>query len=73
MRLGVVLPSAVGSGCRSREELGFDLGWIDERVAPAPLVAAASIAPSTAGLRVVASLPQGRTRSRSPKRPRSPT
>jgi alkanesulfonate monooxygenase SsuD/methylene tetrahydromethanopterin reductase-like flavin-dependent oxidoreductase (luciferase family) len=59
MRLGVVLRAPWAADAARAEELGFDLGWIDERVAPAPLVAAASIAPATGGLRVVASLAAG--------------
>ncbi len=41
------------------EELGFDLAWIEEARALAPLVVAAALAPRTSGIRIAASVGAG--------------
>ena len=59
MRFGVVLREPLGESAAEAEALGFDLAWIDERVTPAPLVAAGWLAPRTRGIRIVASIAAG--------------
>jgi alkanesulfonate monooxygenase SsuD/methylene tetrahydromethanopterin reductase-like flavin-dependent oxidoreductase (luciferase family) len=59
MRLGVVLAQPWPDDAAAVEALGFDLGWIDERSAPAPLVVAAAVAARTTGLRIAASISAG--------------
>lgn len=59
MRIAVTLTGASPREAQQAERLGFDAVWIDERVVPAPLVLAASLAPSTRGLRIVACVEAG--------------
>jgi hypothetical protein len=59
MRLGVVLEPPWPRDAARLEQLGYDLVWISEAEAPAPLVAAAAIAPVTRSVRVIACLTAG--------------
>ncbi len=59
MRLGVVLSEPWAADAARAQELGFELGLIDERHTPAPLVLAAFLAPATDALRIVATVTAG--------------
>jgi alkanesulfonate monooxygenase SsuD/methylene tetrahydromethanopterin reductase-like flavin-dependent oxidoreductase (luciferase family) len=59
MRLGVVLQEPWAEDAALAEELGFDLVWIEEREAFAPLVVAAAVGAVTSGIRIVASVGAG--------------
>ncbi len=59
MRLGVVLQAPWLRDAARLEELGFDVAWITEAEAPAPVVAAAALAPVTRGLRIAACVRAG--------------
>ena len=59
MRLGVVLRAPLASDAALAEELGFALGWIDETVAPAPLVAVAAVAQGAPTIGLVAAVAAG--------------
>lgn len=59
MRFGIVLQPPFADDAARAEELGFELGWLDERVAPAPLVVAAALAAATSGLRLAACVDAG--------------
>jgi alkanesulfonate monooxygenase SsuD/methylene tetrahydromethanopterin reductase-like flavin-dependent oxidoreductase (luciferase family) len=59
MRLGIVLQAPWGDDAALAEELGFDLAWIEEADALAPLVVAAAVAPATSGIRIGASVAAG--------------
>jgi alkanesulfonate monooxygenase SsuD/methylene tetrahydromethanopterin reductase-like flavin-dependent oxidoreductase (luciferase family) len=59
MRFGLVLQPPFGDDARLAEELGFDIAWIEEREALAPLVVAGALAAMTSGIRLAASLTAG--------------
>jgi hypothetical protein len=59
MRLGLVLQPPWAEDAVLAEQLGFDLAWIDETTALAPLVVAAGLAPRTSGIRLAASVAAG--------------
>jgi len=59
MRLGVVLDEPWTDDAVRLEELGYDLAWISEAQTPAPLVAAAALAPVTRALRITACVTAG--------------
>jgi alkanesulfonate monooxygenase SsuD/methylene tetrahydromethanopterin reductase-like flavin-dependent oxidoreductase (luciferase family) len=59
MRLGVVLQEPWLEDAALAEGLGFDLVWIEERDAGAPLVVAAAVGAATGGIRIVASVRAG--------------
>jgi alkanesulfonate monooxygenase SsuD/methylene tetrahydromethanopterin reductase-like flavin-dependent oxidoreductase (luciferase family) len=59
MRFGIALQAPWEDDATLLEELGFDLVWIDERVAPAPLIVAGALAATTRGIRIAASLASG--------------
>src|SRR5581483_3206153 len=57
--IGLDLPEPLGERAVEAERLGFDLGWIDERAVPAPLVAAAWLGARTSAIRLVAAVTAG--------------
>lgn len=59
MRFGVLLRDRWPDDAVLAEELGFDLVWIDESDAPAPLAVAAAVAPRTSGIRIVTAVAAG--------------
>jgi hypothetical protein len=59
MRIGIVLQPPWTEDARLIEQLGFDLTWVDERVAPAPLIVAGALAATTSGIRIVGALAAG--------------
>lgn len=59
MRLGIVLEPPFAEDAARVEALGFDLAWVDEASAPAPLVTVAALAAATSGVRLAAALTAG--------------
>jgi alkanesulfonate monooxygenase SsuD/methylene tetrahydromethanopterin reductase-like flavin-dependent oxidoreductase (luciferase family) len=59
MRLGVVLAAPWLRDAARLDALGYDLAWISEAEAPAPLVVAGALAPVTRGLRIAACVRAG--------------
>ena len=59
MRLGVALREPWLEDARLAEALGFDLVWVDERTAQAPLAIAAAAGAVTSGVRLVAAVDAG--------------
>jgi alkanesulfonate monooxygenase SsuD/methylene tetrahydromethanopterin reductase-like flavin-dependent oxidoreductase (luciferase family) len=59
MRIGIVLQTPWTDDAELLEQLGFDLVWVDERVAPAPLIVAGALAAATSAIRIVVSLATG--------------
>jgi alkanesulfonate monooxygenase SsuD/methylene tetrahydromethanopterin reductase-like flavin-dependent oxidoreductase (luciferase family) len=59
MRIGIVLQAPWTDDAGLIEQLGFDLVWVDELVAPAPLIVAGALAATTSAIRIVAALAAG--------------
>lgn len=59
MRLGIVLTAPMAEDAARADDLGFDVAWTDESLTPAPLVAVAALAATTASPRLAAAVTAG--------------